>query len=124
MNKKPVRNKELEQEFLKAREELYKVVKKQMDIAGKAIDKIKQACEEYGIPAYCNITPLAMRYNPSTETTKKWKDLKEYYTLHEEGELEFESPEEEKEADNISYTIEEILHNSDYDGWEHSAVCW
>lgn len=92
----------LEEKFQKAYEKASSKINKQLEIAREAISKAEEISEEYGIPFCSDITPLSMSYRPESYS-EKWGDL---------------------DGDLNELTGGEIYSLPEYEGWEHSAVCW
>lgn len=91
---------DLEKKFkdcvVKAEEE----IKEQMEIARSAIRKAEEISERYGIPFYASCSPLGQRYKPESFDSM-WVKI--------------------KDNDELMELIDFV---PEYDGWQHSAVCY
>ena len=89
---------DLEKKFKTAQNKANKEIDKQMTIALEAVQKACEISEQYGVPFYASVSPLGQSYKPDS-FFEKWGELDNVEELLDEG------------------------YVSEYEGWEHSAVC-
>lgn len=93
------RDSEIEREFRKAAPDVLEQIYKHVAEAHEALDKAVSLSEKHGIPFDSSISPLSQSYKPNSFGEKY-----------------------EGVSDNIISAVTDC--SAEYEGWQHSAVCY
>lgn len=107
--------KDLENQFNEAAKAAMEKIQKHIDKANEELDKAVKVSEEYGVPFYSSISPLSQAYKPGS-FAEKWA------SNEDESDDDLDDEDDSSDDDN-KYYIDEYSY-LEYEGWQHSAVCF